>query len=111
MQYFRHQLEARQLSRRLVLLFVLGVLCVTVAISAVMLTLAATLSNGLFFFRLPDGPWLQQHPAAVIATLVLVLGIMAVAVLLKRIELREGGGAVARSLGGERITADSRDAP
>lgn len=109
MQYFRHQVEARQLSRRLVLLFALGVVCVTVAISAVMLTLAATLSNGLFFFRLPDLEWLQQHPANVIATVVLVVGIMAVAVLLKRIELRDGGGAVARSLGGERISADSSD--
>ncbi|MGC3981663.1 MAG: M48 family metalloprotease [Steroidobacteraceae bacterium] len=109
MQYFRRQLEARQLSRRLVLLFALGVLCVTVAISAVMLTLAATLSNGWFLFRFPDIAWLQQHPAAVISTMTLVSGVMAMAVLLKRIELREGGGAVARSLGGERITADSRD--
>ena len=56
MQYFRHQLEARQLSRRLVLLFMLGVICVTLAISGVLLTLAATLSNGLIFVRLPDGP-------------------------------------------------------
>lgn len=109
MQYFRHQLEARQLSRRLVALFVLGVVCVTTAISTVMLTLAATLSNGLIFFRLPDGPWLQQHPAAVFGTAMLVLGIMGVAVLLKRIELRAGGGAVARSLGGERINAESSD--
>lgn len=109
MQYFRHQLEARRLSRRLVLLFAAGVVCVTIAISAVLLTLAATLSNGLIFFRLPDGPWLQQHPAAVIGTAVLVLGILAMAVLLKRIELRAGGGAVARSLGGERIDPGSRD--
>jgi len=109
MQYFRHQVEARQLSRRLVLLFVAGVICVTVAISAVMLTLAATLSNGLFFFRFPDVLWLQQHPAAVLGTVMLVLGIMGTAVLLKRIELRAGGGAVARSLGGERINADSSD--
>lgn len=109
MQYFRHQLEARRLSRRLVLLFAVGVVCVTTAVSAVLLTLAATLSNGLIFFRLPDGPWLQQHPAAVIGTAVLVLGILAMAVLLKRIELRDGGGAVARSLGGERIDAGSRD--
>ncbi len=109
MQYFRHQLEARQLSRWLVLLFAVGVACVTVTISAVMLTLAATLSNGLFFFRLPDGPWLAQHPASVISTVMLVLGVMAMAVLLKRIELRGGGGAVARSLGGERIDAGSRD--
>ncbi len=109
MQYFRHQLEARRLSRRLVLLFAAGVICVTVAISGVLLTLAATLSNGLIFFRLPDGPWLRAHPAAVICTLLLVLGIMAMAVMLKRIELRAGGGAVARSLGGERIDAGSRD--
>ncbi len=109
MQYFRHQLEARQLSRRLVVLFVVAVLCVTASVSAVMLTLAATLSNGLIFFRVPDGPWLQQHPAAVISTVLLVLGVMASAVLLKRMELREGGAAVARALGGERITADSRD--
>ncbi len=56
MQYFRHQLEARQLSRRLVVLFVVAVLCVTASVSAVMLTLAATLSNGLIFSESPMDP-------------------------------------------------------
>ena len=109
MQYFRHQQQARQLSRRLVLLFVVGMLSVTLAISAVMLCLAATLSNGLFFFRLPDAAWLQQHPSAWISTVLLVWGVTAGAVLLKRMELRGGGGALARALGGERIDADSRE--
>jgi Zn-dependent protease with chaperone function len=109
MQYFRQQQEARQLTHRLVLLFLIGMLAVTVAISFVMLTLAATISNGLVFFRLPDGPWLLQHQAAVISTVLLVWGVTGSAILLKRIELRAGGGAVARSLGGERIDTDSRD--
>jgi Zn-dependent protease with chaperone function len=109
MQYFRQQAETRRLSRELVALFMAGVLCVTLAVSAVMLTLAATIGNGLFFIRIPDIAWLEEHPANVISTVLLILGVMGTAVLLKRMELRDGGGAVARSLGGERINADSRE--
>lgn len=109
MPFFEQQQAARQLTRRLILLFGVGMLSVTLAISAVMLTLAATLSNGLFFFRLPDAAWLQTHPAALISTALFVWGVTGSAVLLKRMELRAGGGSVARALGGERIDADSRD--
>jgi Zn-dependent protease with chaperone function len=114
MDFFGRQAETRRLTRWLVILFVLAVLAVVVAVNAVVLTVVAILgqqspalleSGGV----LPDGAWLARNPVSVLITTLSVLGIIGLASLYKTASLSSGGGAVAKSLGGERVTADTTD--
>jgi len=111
MDFFARQDEARRLSRLLLLLFVVAVICVVIAVDAVLLTVVANLGpqqsrNG---FVLPDAAWLAAHPGAVFWTSALVLAVIGLSSLARASMLRAGGGAVARSLGGERVQMDTRD--
>jgi Zn-dependent protease with chaperone function len=111
MDFFARQEESRRLSRLLVMAFIAAVLCVTVAVDAVLLTVIANLSPGIerAGFTLPDASWLAAHPAPVLWTTVAVLAVIGASSLGRTATLRAGGSAVARSLGGERVTADTRD--
>lgn len=108
MNFYARQAEARQQTRRLVLLFILAVLAVTAAVNLVVLTLVASIEGS--GPRLPDGLWLAAHPGAIIAISLVVLAVIGVASLYKSMALRGGGGGVvARDLGATRI--DRSDDP
>ncbi len=114
MDFFGRQADSRRLSRWLVFLFVLAVAAVVVAVNAVVLTVFATLGRDRAVMMapgvvVPDGHWLVQHPGTVFVTTLVVLGIVGIASLYKTASLSSGGGAVARSLGGQRVTADTTD--
>jgi len=114
MDFFGRQAAARRLSRWLVVLFVLAVLAVVVAVNAVVLTVVATLGREPVAIMapgmvVPDGGWLARHPGTVLVTTLAVLAVVGIASLYKTAALSSGGGAVATSLGGQRVTQDTTD--
>src|SRR5512138_3548387 len=110
MNFFARQTETRTLSRRLVVLFVLAVIAVVAAVDLVMLlAIGATrpASDGVY---MPNAAWYAAHPQALIGCSLIVLGIISLASLYKTSVLSSGGGgAVARELGGVRVSADTTD--
>jgi Zn-dependent protease with chaperone function len=119
MNFFQHQEAARSASRRLVILFALGVLAVVVAINIVVLYVLATAEQHGVVLTNPElrhtgflpnfAAWAAARPGAVLVTTLVVLGVIGLASLYKTVVLGGGGGVVARSLGGVRVSADTTD--
>ena len=109
MNFFQRQSETRRLSRQLVILFAFAVLAVVLAVDMVIFTLLASAhpdSEGLTF---PTFEWMSAHPGNVLLTTLTVLGIIGLSSLYKTAVLSGGGGVVARSLGGVRVSPDTTD--
>ncbi|HRZ02240.1 MAG TPA: M48 family metallopeptidase [Burkholderiaceae bacterium] len=96
MDFFEHQDQARRRTRRLILLFVLALVATVVAVNLA----------GLIVFKSAGLP-LPRHfyLTNTLVTLMFILGGSAWEIA----RLREGGEAVARSVGGRRIDAGSAD--
>jgi Zn-dependent protease with chaperone function len=109
MDFFGRQAAARRASKWLVLLFVLAVGAVVVAVNIVVLTVVAALAADAPAGMVPDGGWLASHPGTVLLTSLCVLGVVGLSSLYKTAVLSAGGGAVATSLGGERVAPDTTD--
>ena len=107
MDFYSRQVQARKQTRWLVLAFIVAMLLVAVALD---LVLFAT-----FSFSNPEGrtfsplQYAADHPGVALFCTLLVLGVIGVSSLFKSLQLREGGGVVARSLGGTRIARDTTD--
>jgi Zn-dependent protease with chaperone function len=97
MNFFAHQEQARAQTRRTLWLFALAVVAVIALLDAVVFLAFASHSD-----------WRDALPFMGLIS-VLFLGIIAVASIYKVISLREGGGAIARSLGGTRIDPSTQD--
>jgi Zn-dependent protease with chaperone function len=108
MNFFQQQDASRRASRRLVFLFALAVACVVVAVDL-------AISFALWRFGTPDGEyftlsqWMTAHSGMLFGTTLVVLGIIGLSSLYKTSVISSGGGAVARSLGGVRISPDTTD--
>jgi Zn-dependent protease with chaperone function len=107
MNFWARQAEARQRSRWLVWIFIAAVLAIVLAVNFVVLSLFALFDAGQPIVA--DTVWLARHPLAAISTTLVVLAIIGIANLYKTMSLAAGGGAVARSLGGMRVQADTTD--
>jgi Zn-dependent protease with chaperone function len=107
MDFWTHQAEARQRSRWLIAIFITAVLAIVLAVNFVVLSLFALLEAGQPVVT--DTLWLARHPQAAAITTLVVLAIIGIANLYKTMSLSAGGGAVARSLGGSRVQADTTD--
>lgn len=107
MNFWARQAEARQRTRWLVAVFLAAVFTIVVAVNFVVLSIFALLDAGQPVMT--DTLWLARHPRATVITTLLVLAVIGIANLYKTMSLAAGGGAVARSLGGLRIQADTRD--
>jgi Zn-dependent protease with chaperone function len=110
MNFFEHQDEARRNTRRLVLLFVLAVMTIVIAIDAVLLLLfGGVLDQSMAVPAATLGDFVADN-----ATL-LLLGtggtgaVIGLASLYRSASLKDGGGAVARQMGGVPVEADPRD--
>jgi Zn-dependent protease with chaperone function len=108
MNFFQRQEATRRTSRRLVVLFALAVLAVVAAVNVVVFfaTIASRRSQEP---ALTLGEWAAAYPGAILATTLVVIGIIGLASLYKTVVLGGGGGVVARSLGGVRISPDTTD--
>ncbi|MGH8177660.1 MAG: M48 family metallopeptidase [Steroidobacter sp.] len=109
MNFFTRQAETRRLSRRLVALFAIAVIAVIAAVDLVVLSILASTQHDSSGLSLPTGAWLAAHPGALILTTLSVLGVIGLSSLYKTSSLNAGGGVVARSLGGVRVSADTTD--
>lgn len=109
MDFFGRQAAARRASKWLVALFVLAVGAVVVAVNAVVLTVVAIFAADAPTAVVPDGGWLAAHPGTMALTTLAVLGVISIAGLYKTAMLSAGGGAVATSLGGERVAPNTTD--
>jgi Zn-dependent protease with chaperone function len=109
MDFFGRQAAARRASKWLVALFVLAVGAVVVAVNAVVLTVVAIFAADAPTAVVPDGGWLAAHPGTMALTTLAVLGVISIASLYKTATLSAGGGAVATSLGGERVAPNTTD--
>jgi Zn-dependent protease with chaperone function len=107
MNFWARQAEARQRSRWLMAIFTAAVLAIVLAVNFVVLSLLALLDAGQPVVA--DSLWLARHPQAAVTTTLVVLAIIGIANLYKTMSLSTGGGAVARSLGGLRVQADTSD--
>lgn len=107
MNFYEHQAQARKQTRRLVFLFTLAVLLIVLAVDAVVLLVLG--SAEATDPSLPWGEWLQQHWTRVLFTSLSVLGVVVISSLYKSAVLREGGGVVARGLGGVRVERTAQD--
>lgn len=108
MDFYARQAAARSQSRWLVIGFVLSLLAVALALDLVLFTfLASARANR------PDIAPLEfaaLNPGVAIVSTLIVMGVLGLASLYKSMELRGGGGVVARNLGGVLVEEDTTDA-
>ncbi|HEY5807374.1 MAG TPA: M48 family metalloprotease, partial [Povalibacter sp.] len=109
MNFFQRQTDTRRVSRQLVVLFVLAVVAVVVAVDTVLFTVLASLQPGSAGLALPTAEWMSSHSGVVIVTTLSVIGVIGLSSLYKTSTLNGGGGVVARSLGGVRVSPDTTD--
>ena len=106
MDFYSRQAAARGQSRWLVWAFFAALLAVALALDFVLFTFLAGRSAYYGFNALG---YAQAHPGQALASTLLVMGVLSIASLYKSLELRAGGGVVARSLGGVLVSSDTRD--
>ncbi len=106
MNFFEHQDRARRQSRRLVVLFGLAVLAIIVAVNAVVL---ATLGMPQYAGYPPaDNFWLA-NAGLIFWTTSLTAATIGLASAYRSVQLRAGGGEIARSLGGTAVDPSTND--
>ncbi len=113
MDFFAAQASARQQSRLLTLAFTLCVAAVVLALNVIVLFLLRIFTpdvDGVVHLEVPLMQWAMQHPGRVLLTTLLVGGFIGVASLYRMLQLRSGGGYVARSVGGVRVDRGTQDA-
>lgn len=101
MNFFEHQAQARRKSRRMIWLFVLAVLVIVVAINLVVIAVLGLTAK--------PGQTVQGVMPAMLGSTLITLGVVGIGSLYKTLSLREGGGAVARAMGGTLVPEDPRD--
>jgi len=109
MNFFEQQHRARRRSALLVLLFSLAVLGIVIATNLVVLGAFYLYGTIQLDGLIPFSAWLKQHPRIVLWTSVITVGFIGAASLYRMASLSQGGGAVARLLGGVRVDATSHD--
>ncbi len=109
MNFFKRQDESRRASRRLIVLFVLAVMAVVFAVDLLVFAALSAMQGHLQGDQASLMTWISWNPGVVLATTLIVLGIIGLASLYKTMVLGGGGGVVARSLGGVRISGDTGD--
>jgi Zn-dependent protease with chaperone function len=104
--FYSRQAAARGQSRWLVFSFIVALLAVALALDFVLFTFIASRNSYYGFNALG---YAAANPGEVVFCTLAVMGVLGIASLYKSMELRGGGGVVARSLGGVLVTADTTD--
>jgi Zn-dependent protease with chaperone function len=109
--FFARQEASRRTSRALVGVFLLAFVLVALA-TTVVFTAALRLyteNNALYLGTESWSQWLGGHAGLVLGIAAGSFGLMVLASFYRTAQLSRGGGHVARSLGGTRITGDGND--
>jgi Zn-dependent protease with chaperone function/uncharacterized tellurite resistance protein B-like protein len=112
MDFFAAQARARQQSRLLSWGFALCLFAVTLVLNIIVLTtlrISYTAGDHPEPFEGSLGDWALLHPGTVLLTSLLVGGFIGGASLFRMLQLRAGGGYVARSVGGVRVERSTQD--
>lgn len=108
--FFEHQDEAKRNTRHLVLLFLLAVIAIIVAVDAVLLLLFSSASDQSMTVASGNlGDFLGSHSSILLFGSLGTGAIIGFASLYRSASLRDGGGSVARAMGGVPVEADPRD--
>jgi Zn-dependent protease with chaperone function len=106
MDFYARQAAARGQTRWLVIGFVLSLLAVALALDLVLFTfLSSSKADG----RAGPLEFAAANPGVALFSTLLVMGVLGLASLYKSMELRGGGGVVARNLGGVLVAQDTTD--
>jgi len=105
--FFARQAAARGQTRWLIVSFFLSLLAVALALDLVLFTFLA--SSRVHGIDMDPLGYAARNPGAAIFSTLIVMGVLGLASLYKSVELRGGGGVVARSLGGVLVDPDTRD--
>lgn len=103
MNFFEHQDRARRQSRFLVFLFGMAILAIIIAINAVVL-----MTMGMSHYVEGVNFW-QANAGLIFWTTTLTAATIALASAYRSVQLRAGGGEVARSLGGTAVDPSTTD--
>ena len=106
MDFYSRQAAARGQTRWLVFAFIIALLAVALALDFVLFTFLAGRSH---YYGLSALDYARANPGQVVLSTLLVMGVLGIASLYKSMELRGGGGVVARSLGGILVSGDTTD--
>jgi Zn-dependent protease with chaperone function len=112
MDFFDAQARAHQQSRLLGWAFALTLLLVILSLNIVVLTVLRVCAAFGSKVDLPGDSlteWSMAHPGTVLGISLLVGGFIGVASLTRMLQLREGGGYVARAVGGVRVERGTPD--
>jgi Zn-dependent protease with chaperone function len=104
--FYSRQAAARGQTRWLIFAFSVALLAVALALDFVLFTFLAGRSVG---YGLNALDYARANPQQVVLCTLLVMGVLGLASLYKSMELRGGGGVVARSLGGVPVSSDTAD--
>jgi Zn-dependent protease with chaperone function len=104
--FFEHQDRARRQTRVLVLLFSLAVLAVIMSVNAVML-FAIGASN--VATMAPGSSIIESNWRLIAGTTAVTAAVIGLASLYRSLQLRSGGGEIARSLGGTAVDPSTDD--
>jgi Zn-dependent protease with chaperone function len=107
LDFFARQAAARRQTRWLLWAFLFAVAVVVLALDIVVFTVLSIYDEGIEFVSPLEFAVLYPGPALVCT--LLILAVIACASLYRSIQLRGGGGVVARSLGGIRIDRNTTD--
>lgn len=99
MNFFEHQEQARRVSARLTMLFMLYVALLVVLVNAV----------ARWLYLSVKGPAAAVPLSLYVTVSLIVLGVIAAGTLFKLLELREGGAAAARMVGGRLVDPSTGD--
>jgi len=106
MNFFEHQDKARRQTRWLVFLFVLAVIGILLAVNALVLAVLGVdtlqTSTGL-------GQFVSANATTVSASTLITTAVIGLASLYRTLQLRGGGGEIARELGGTLVEPSTRD--
>jgi Zn-dependent protease with chaperone function len=112
MDFFGAQAQARRDSRLLGWAFAVCVTAVVFVLGTVILSalrVAWAMGRHGDPYETSLAAWVAQHPGTGLLTAVALLGFIGGASLWRMLQLREGGGYVARSLGGVRVERTAQD--
>ncbi|MEW8506139.1 MAG: M48 family metallopeptidase [Candidatus Thiodiazotropha sp.] len=110
MNFFERQDEAKRNTRRLVLLFLLAVIAIILAVDGVLMLLFSNIMDQSLTGKASSlGEFLANHSTILLFGTGGTGAVIGFASLYRSASLRDGGGAVARQMGGVPVEADPKD--
>ncbi|MGI9263516.1 MAG: M48 family metallopeptidase [Gammaproteobacteria bacterium] len=109
MDFFEQQDRARSRSRWLIVLFLIAVVGIAGGVTIVVALLAHALGSHSVSIAVPDANWLASNRDLLIICAAGTITLIGIASWVRLIQLRQGGGAVASSLGGTIVLSEDPD--